>query len=284
MDAQNLKNNISERAKFLGFSLFGVSSAENVDEKNTDFFKNWLSNKMHDEMYFLERNPEKRLSPRLLFEGANSVLVFGANFFRETQEKRVALYAQSADYHGLLKSKLKELAEVLKAGGYTYKICVDTSPILEKYFAIKAGIGWLGKNTLLINKENGPWQFLGLILTDAKLPADKPQKSLCGSCAKCVEACPSGALAPYVLDARRCISNLTIERKTPLTEGEKEMCRDKLFGCDDCLRACPFGKNAPKPLMPELRETILLDANASEENIAQFIPSKRAGNLNLRLK
>lgn len=287
MESILVKNALLKRANELGFDALRIARPEKIEKFERDFFINWLNENKCDEMLYLKNNLEKRLYPSLLFPQVKSIVVVSAGFFRESNEKRIALYAQGADYHKVIKNKLLDLENILKEYGGVQKLCVDTVPIMEKYFAIKSGIGWRGKNSLVISEKNGPWQFLALILTSLELEEDSPVKNRCGKCVKCLQACPTCALnpnSPYSIDARICISNLTIERKTPLSESEKLLVKDKFFGCDECLRACPFGKTAPISNIEEFRTSIELPENINPEDAKDFIDSKRARNLSLRRK
>ena len=285
MDKDSIKQTLAERADELGFDSLRVARPDKVGEFESEFFLEWLRLGKCDQMEYLKRNVEKRLNPLALFEEVKSVIVLSAGFFRPSDERRVALFAQGADYHRVLKAKLLKLDEILKSFGGKQKLCVDTSPIMEKYYAVKSGIGWRGKNSLVITQKNGPWQFLSLILTSLELEPDAPAAERCGTCSKCIEACPSGALCkPYSVDARLCISNLTIERKTPLSDSEREIAKGKIFGCDECLRACPFGKGAPLAKMPEFRGKLEIPDGLPEGEIKNFIDSKRAQNSGRRPK
>lgn len=285
MDKDSIKQTLAERADELGFDSLRVARPDKVGEFESEFFLEWLRLGKCDQMEYLKRNVEKRLNPLALFEEVKSVIVLSAGFFRPSDERRVALFAQGADYHRVLKAKLLKLDEILKSFGGKQKLCVDTSPIMEKYYAVKSGMGWRGKNSLVITEKNGPWQFLALILTSLELEPDAPAAERCGTCSKCIDACPSGALCkPYSVDARLCISNLTIERKTPLSDSEREIAKDKIFGCDECLRACPFGKRAPLAKMPEFRDTLDIPEGLPDGEIKNLIDSKRAQNLDRRPK
>ncbi len=275
-NTDSLKSLLKAKASELGFDDLRIAKAEVVADLNSNALKVWLENSYNDEMRYLERNFDKRINPKILFPEAESVLVFSAGFYRKSKERRIALFAQGADYHDVLKDKLKILDEILKSKGFVQKICVDTAPILEKYFAAKAGLGWIGKNTLLITQKNGPFQFLGLILSSAKFEADSESKDHCGTCTKCLESCPTKALAPYLLNAKLCISNLTIERKNALTKEEEILCQDKIFGCDECLFACPFGAKASPAKIEEFKTTLELSENSTKEDALKFIASKRA--------
>lgn len=209
-------------------------------------------------MSYVARALGTKISARKFFADANSAIVLSANYYRPSSERRVALYAQGADYHEVIKRRLPPLCKILEDAGGVQKCSVDASPLWEKAFASRAGIGWIGRNTLIIRRDNGPWSFLCLILTSVKLPVDPPVDAGCGSCTKCVEACPTSALGDAGLDANKCISYLTIEKKGSLSDGEKRMVGDRIFGCDICLSVCPFGVGAPMAKIPEFQSVLKL--------------------------
>lgn len=279
MPNPDIKSALKKRALELGFDDMRVAAACPVDAFNKEFFLNWIVEGKCDQMAYLKNNLDKRFDPAKLLEGAESIIILSAGFFRQSPERRVAIFAQGADYHPVLKSKLFELAKVLEAYGGKQKLCVDTVPVMEKYYAVKSGLGWRGKNSLIITQKNGPWQFLSLIITTLKIECDEPVKNRCGTCTRCIDACPTHALkreSPYFLDARLCISNLTIERKTPLNCAEKKLVKDKIFGCDECLRACPYSRFAKQAKMPEFRETLCLNDTVDTNQVLALIDSKRA--------
>jgi len=223
-------------------------------------------------MNWLARDPQTRADPKKYDPPAKSILAAGISS-RQTApllgRGRIAAYAQGADYHDFLREKLETLArETITAWGGTHRICVDTSPLLEKPLAALAGLGWQGKNTLLIHREHGPWLLLGFLLTDLELPADPGDADHCGTCTRCLDACPTRAFPrPYVLDARRCLAYLTIEHPGPIPEEFRPLMGDRLFGCDECLEVCPWNRHAqnareikltPRP-RPDLREMLSWD-------------------------
>ncbi len=209
-------------------------------------------------MDWIARGAEKRCDPELVLPGARSVVALAMSYFqgrgkgrsqkdegRSGAVGRIARYALGDDYHDVILPKLRELEEFLGSLGGRQKIYVDTGPVLERDFAAEAGIGWHGKSTMLLNRGLGTWFFLGEILTTLELPPDPPQVARCGSCTRCIEACPTGAItAPHELDARRCISYLTIELKGRIPLEFRPLIGDRIFGCDDCLDACPWNRFA----------------------------------------
>src|SRR5213082_3090734 len=216
-------------------------------------FRNWLAEGEHGEMGYMERGEEKRGDPQKVLPDARSIVVFALNYFhgnpqagdRPAATGRIARYAWGDDYHDLFKTKLDKINEFLREFGGHQKCYVDTGPVLERDHAAQAGIGWHGKSTMLIDEKLGTWFFLAEILTTLELPADDPARDRCGTCERCINACPTGAItAPHKLDARRCISYLTIELKSSIPLELRPLIGDRIFGCDDCLEACPWNRFA----------------------------------------
>jgi len=201
-------------------------------------------------MDWMERGAEKRCDPQQVLPGACSIVVVALNYWQGEQPRvrgggRIARYAWGDDYHDLMLEKLERLAAFLADLGGKQKCYVDTGPLLERDHAAEAGIGWHGKSTMLLDSKLGTWFFLGEILTTLELPADAPQRARCGSCRRCITACPTGAITePHRLDARRCISYLTIELKGPIPVEMRPLIGDRIYGCDDCLEACPWNRFA----------------------------------------
>ena len=203
-------------------------------------------------MEWLGRGAEKRGDPQRVLEGARSVIVLAMNYWpgdslgpNEPGRGRIARYAWGKDYHEVLAPKLQALDRFLQLEGGKQRFYTDTGPVLERDFAAEAGIGWHGKSTMLLNRELGTWFFLAEVLTTLELPPDAPQAARCGSCTRCIAACPTGAITgAHHLDARRCISYLTIELKGTIPEELRPLIGDRIFGCDDCLEACPWNRFA----------------------------------------
>jgi epoxyqueuosine reductase len=206
-------------------------------------------------MDWMETTAERRANPAALWPEALSVVVLGVNYgpaedplaaLAARDRGAVSVYARGRDYHDVVKGRLKELAGFLAArADADVKVFVDTAPVMEKPLAAAAGLGWQGKHTVLVSREFGNWLFLGTIFTTAALPPDEPEADHCGSCRRCLDACPTDAFpAPYVLDARRCISYLTIEHKGPIAPELRPLMGNRIFGCDDCLAVCPWNKFA----------------------------------------
>jgi epoxyqueuosine reductase len=204
----------------------------------------------HGDMDWLAQHPERRADPRTLWPEAKSVVMLGMSYAPEGDPLAglnapdtgvISVYARSRDYHDVIKGKLKTVAGVLAAEGAAVKVFVDTAPVMEKPLAQAAGLGWQGKHTVLVSRAHGSWLFLGAIFTDADLEPDAPERDHCGSCRRCIAACPTDAFPePYVLDSRRCIAYLTIEHKGPIPREFRAPMGNRIFGCDDCLAVCPW--------------------------------------------
>jgi epoxyqueuosine reductase len=235
----------------LGFDDCRIASADAA--AHADDFREWLADGKHGGMAWLERTPERRCDPREVLPGCASLVCLAMNYYPGSSpfsEKhpggyRIARYAWNDDYHDLIESRLKELDLKLQSLGGIQKPYVDTGPVLERDFATDAGLGWNGKSTMQIHRQLGTWFFLAEVLTTLKLEPDEPFGDHCGKCNRCITACPTGAItAPHRLDARRCISYLTIEHKGAIPEEFREAIGDRIFGCDDCLDACPWNRFA----------------------------------------
>ncbi len=244
-----LKAALVERARALGFDDCRVARAETPAHARE--FRTWIEEGAAGDMAWLERGAEKRCDPQLVLAGARSVVVLTMNYWQgeagapRAGGGRIARYAWGDDYHDLIERKLQQLNQFLAGAGGRQRPYVDTGPILERDFAAEAGIGWHGKSTMLLNRSLGTWFFLAEILTTLELPPDPPQAAHCGSCTRCLEACPTGAItAPHRLDARRCISYLTIELKGSIPLELRPLLGDRIYGCDDCLDACPWNRFA----------------------------------------
>src|SRR5579862_327288 len=239
------KEALAVEAKALGFALCKVAKCE--APPHAAEFLQWLDRGRGGEMAWLGANKDRRVDPRQVLPGARSVIVLAMNYWQggEPTGPRIARYAWGNDYHDLIAARLAKLDALLKECGGTQKCCVDTGPVLERDFAARAGAGWHGKSTMLIHPELGAWFFLAEILTTLALEEDAPQPARCGSCTRCMTACPTAAiLAPHILDARRCISYLTIELKGSIPLEFRPLIGDRIYGCDDCLAACPWNRFA----------------------------------------
>jgi len=255
----SLSQDIKHKTIELGFDLAGVTDASPIDVRQAEIFAEWLKSGFAGQMDYMHRNLQKRLDPARLFENAQSVIVVGLNYTPPKHKPeppdaamstgRVAGYAQYEDYHSFIKERLYKLIDFIKSlagAGVKSKICVDSVPLAERALAVRAGLGFIGKNHMLINPELGCRIFLGEIITDLKLPAGRPIAGDCAGCRKCLDACPTGALRPDgQFDAGICINYLTIEYKGQIPPGLAEKISDRLFGCDECVAACPYQKQAP---------------------------------------
>jgi len=254
-----LSEDIKRKALEFGFDLVGITDACPIDAEQINLFKDWLAAECAGQMSYMHRNFEKRINPAELLKAAQSVICVGLNYKppkthldllnSSAPAGRVANYAQYEDYHSFIKRQLTKLAEFITSlvgTDFKYKICVDSAPVAERALAARAGLGFIGKNHMLINPVLGPQIFLGEIITTLKLPTDEPVKSHCPDCNKCVTACPTGALRPDgFLDANKCISYLTIEYKSRIPPDLAKMIGDRLLGCDECALSCPYQQNAP---------------------------------------
>ena len=249
-----LKSALTAQARAEGFDAVGVTSADTIPELR-ERLSAFLASGAHGDMDWLAATAERRASPQALWPEARSVIMLGLNYgpdedplavLLERSRAAISVYAKGDDYHELIKKKLKSIARwlVASAGG-DVKVFVDTAAVMEKPLAVRAGLGWQGKHTNVVSRQFGSWLFLGAIFTTLELPADTPGEDACGSCSACLDVCPTEAFpAPYKLDARRCISYLTIEHKGPIPRDLRERMGNRIFGCDDCLAVCPWNKFA----------------------------------------
>ena len=247
-----IKGELARRALAAGFDDCRIARAGSP--AHAEEFRAWLEQGAAGEMDWIARAAEKRCDPELVLPGARSVVVLAMSYWQGRSQKdegrsgargRIAQYALGDDYHDVMLGKMRELDGFLGSLGGRQKVYVDTGPVLERDFAAEAGIGWHGKSTMLLNRTLGTWFFLGEILTTLELPADPPQVARCGTCTRCIDACPTGAItAPHELDARRCISYLTIELKGSIPLEFRPLIGDRIYGCDDCLDACPWNRFA----------------------------------------
>jgi epoxyqueuosine reductase len=254
LSAADLKAALASEARALGFDCVGVTSPDAIAEA-AEHFRAFLDTGAHGEMDWLAANPERRADPRGLWPAVRSVIMLGVNYGPDENplailESRtsgaISVYAQGDDYHDLIKKRLKALARWLVAtSGGEVKVFVDTAAVMEKPLAQAAGLGWQGKHTNLVSREFGSWLFLGAIFTTLDLPRDAADTDHCGSCQACIDICPTSAFpAPYKLDARRCISYLTIESKGAIPHEFRKAIGNRIYGCDDCLAVCPWNKFA----------------------------------------
>ncbi len=253
-DPQEIKTALAEQAHTLGFDACGVTKADAIPQAQERLAR-FLADGMHGDMAWMETTAARRGSPQALWPEVRSAIMLGMNYgpdrdplavLRERTRGAISVYAQGDDYHELIKARLKALARWLTdhVGG-DVKVFVDTAAVMEKPLAASAGLGWQGKHTNLVSRQFGSWLFLGAIFSTLDLPADAPEQDACGSCRACLDACPTAAFPePYRLDARRCISYLTIEHKGPIPRELREAIGNRIYGCDDCLAVCPWNKFA----------------------------------------
>lgn len=258
MERAILTEKIKAEAFRLGFSACGIAPAGFTD-KDARYFEEWLSAGKHAGMKFMENYFEKRVDPRLLMEDTASVVSLALNYYPEKRlpdgRYQFAWYAYGKDYHEVMKSKLRLLLEyigsLIPVSG---KICCDTAPVLERYWAWRAGIGWIGKNTQLIIPHAGSCFFLGELLIDAALTYDVPQSSRCGSCTRCLDGCPTAALEePYRLDCNKCLSYLTIENRGEIPPQFARKMGNRVYGCDECQKVCPWNRFAVPTSVEEFK-------------------------------
>jgi epoxyqueuosine reductase len=300
----DLKRDLAEEAARLGFVTCGVAAAAS-DPERTARLEEWLGEGAHGTMEWMEARKDQRAAPQALWPEAKSVIALGMSYAPSTDplalaeapdRGRISVYAQGADYHDTVKKALKALARWLVGeaarrglGEVGVKVFVDTAPVMEKPLGQAAGLGWQGKHTNLVSREHGSWLFLGSIYTTLELPPDAPHEERCGNCTACQDICPTDAFpAPFRIDARRCISYLTIEHKGPIPEEFREAIGNRIYGCDDCLAVCPWNKFAasaaanraflPRTELaaPKLAELLALD-DAGFRKLFAGSPLKRIG-------
>ncbi len=295
----SLSQTVKRKAIELGFDAAGITDASPLQNEQVEFLRRWLKAGFAAQMSYMARSLEKRVNPAELLEGAKSVIVVALGYKPPVAQAgpqtapggRVAAYAQYEDYHVVMKQLLRKLADFIESRvekAPKFKLCVDSAPAAERALAARAGLGFIGKNCMLINPELGPQVFLGEIITDLHLAIDHPVQGSCGDCDKCIKACPTGALRDEgLIDANKCISYLTIEHKGDIAPELAQRIGDRLFGCDECALACPHQKQArpsrdailkfhPQRAFMDLRR--VMDMNSADFD-AEFADStiKRTG-------
>lgn len=255
MTKEELSIFIKSEARSLGFDICGIAKAEAVPTETACMYNSWIEQEMHGTMHYLQRNCDKRFDPTALVEGCKSVIVVAMNYTPQQQIEGIASYAIGKDYHKVIKDKLytllKSINNIQAVKGRAF---CDSAPILERFWAKKAGIGWIGRNHLLTIKGYGSYFFIGELLIDIELVYDTPyENNYCGKCNKCVEGCPTGALSSEGFDARKCLSYLTIEHREELPENIGEKMKNIFYGCDCCLKACPHNKFSIPNKTPEFQ-------------------------------
>ncbi|MCB0546873.1 MAG: tRNA epoxyqueuosine(34) reductase QueG [Phaeodactylibacter sp.] len=250
---------IKEEAKRLGFSFVGVSRAEHMDEEARRL-EGWLNKGMHGKMDYLARNFDKRTDPRKLVPGARSVISLMYNYYTDKEQggpdaPKISKYAYGKDYHFILKDKLKSLYLFIqeKIGQVEGRVFVDSAPVLERDWARRSGLGWMGKNTMLIHPRAGSYFFLAEVILGLDLEYDNPIKDYCGTCRRCIDACPTDAISPqgYILDGSKCISYFTIELKEAIPDEYQGQFENWMFGCDICQEVCPWNRFSQPHSEPE---------------------------------
>jgi epoxyqueuosine reductase len=295
--AADLKAALAREACALGFDGIGVTDPDAIAHAGRHF-REFLDAGSHGDMDWLAAQPERRTDPRVLWPGVRSIIMLGVNYgpnenpleiLKRRELGAISVYAQGDDYHDVIKKRLKALARWLAAtSGDEVKVFVDTAAVMEKPLAQAAGVGWQGKHTNLVSREFGSWLFLGAIFTASDLPRDQPDTDHCGSCRDCQDICPTAAFpAPYKLDARRCISYLTIENKGPIPHEFRKAIGNRIYGCDDCLAVCPWnkfaqtGREAKLAARAELRAPSLADLARVDDTAFRALfaksPVKRIG-------
>lgn len=294
---ESLKESLTREARALGFDCAGVTAPDAIADAGKHF-RDFLDAGSHGDMDWLAARPERRADPRGLWADVRSVIMLGVNYgpdqdplaiLEQRTRGAISVYAQGDDYHDLIKKRLKTLARWLVATeDCEVKVFVDTAAVMEKPLAQAAGLGWQGKHTNLVSREFGSWLFLGAIFTTLDLPRDGADIDHCGSCQACLDICPTSAFpAPYRLDARRCISYLTIENKGPIPREFRKALGNRIYGCDDCLAVCPWNKFAQagretklaardELRAPELADLARLD-DAAFRTLFTKSPVKRIG-------
>ena len=296
--ADILKESIKAKAAELGFVACGVTRANAAPEAGAQL-REWIAAGHHGEMGWIEDRAEQRASPHGLWPEAKSVIALAMSYAPATDplalasegsRGRISVYAQGSDYHKVVKKALKAMGRWLADGaGCQLKVFVDTAPVMEKPLSAAAGLGWQGKHTNLLSREHGNWLFLGVIYTTLELEPDEPTSDHCGSCTRCIVACPTGAIvAPHRIDARKCISYLTIEHSGPIPHEYRAAIGNRIYGCDDCLAVCPWNRFAEQAqaniafapraelAAPALGDLLALD-DASFREMFSGSPIKRIG-------
>jgi len=256
---ERYSNLIKSKALAFGFQSCGISKADFLEEE-APHLEQWLKNNFHGEMKYMENYFDKRLDPRLLVEGSKSVISLSYNYFPEeiqtNKDFKLAKYAYGEDYHDVIKDKLRLMIAELQEeiGEFSFRVFVDSAPVLEKAWAKKSGIGWVGKNSNLITKKNGSFYFLAEIICDLDLIQDYEVTDHCGSCTKCIDACPTQAIvSDKIIDGSKCISYATIELKDQIPDFFKDKMEDWMFGCDICQDVCPWNRFSAPTLEEKFR-------------------------------
>lgn len=297
-DKLRLAKALEKKAREEGFAAVGIAPGQ-LAQKTRERLKQWLANGCQGDMIWMESRADERSDPATLWPDVRSVIMLGMSYAPGSDpfalegiadHGRISVYAQGRDYHDVVKGALKRTARwLIEQAECEVKVFVDTAPVMEKPLAEAAGLGWQGKHTNIVSRDHGSWLFLGAIYTTLELPPSKPGRDRCGSCSACQDICPTGAFpAPYQLDARACISYLTIEHKGPIPHQYRKAIGNHIYGCDDCLAVCPWNKFAeagaankaflPRAELaaPALADLLALD-DASFRRVFSGSPIKRTG-------
>lgn len=299
MDALQLSEFIKTKAREVGFSACGISKAEALEPEG-ERLDVWLKNERNADMQFMKNHLEKRKDPRVLVEGAKTVISVLANYYPKEElsnsKYKLAKYAYGVDYHFVVKEKLKHIVSALEEeiGSFNYRVFADSAPVMDKAWAIRSGLGFMGKNTNLIKKKAGSFFFIGEIICDLEINTDPSElKTYCGNCTRCLDACPTGALeAPYTLNANKCVSYLTIENRGEIPQQFKENLGLRMYGCDTCQDVCPHNRFSLATTIEEFHPSEELKAMTDDDwnelsrskfkSLFKYSAVKRAGYKGLR--
>lgn len=261
LNLNSISQQIKEYAIAIGFDACGICKAENIDEIESNNYQDWIDKGYHADMHYLARNIDKRYAPTLLVDNAKSIISVALNYYPHEKQPQTspqfAYYAYGKDYHDVVKAKLQQLLDYIKTIITTNgRVFCDTAPVLERYWAAKSGVGFIGKNTLLIIPKRGSYFFLGEIILDTPLSYDTPLKLSCGKCTRCINTCPTGAIEkPHLLNSKKCISYQTIENKGEINEQILPLLNNRMYGCDICQQVCPWNRYARPHSTIELNPT-----------------------------
>ena len=283
-DAHELSSMIKEISSDLGFELCGISESKLLSSHEIRL-RDWIAKGQHADMEYMARNLDKRLDPSLLVDGARSVITVAINYYQEkstlNDSPDFSIYAYGEDYHKIVKDKLYTLMEEIKKhrSDVVGRVFVDSAPVLERAWAVESGLGWIGKNSMLINRKSGSFIFLGTIITNLDLEYDKPESDdYCGSCSLCIDSCPTRAITEYrSINSERCLSYLTIEKRGGFEEGDPIKLHNTVFGCDICQDVCPWNRKLRETqeegftISPEIAEKSTEDWKRITEDEFNFI-------------
>lgn len=263
-----LSDKIKAEASDLGFCACGIAKAEAVDTIHSQHMEMWTARGFHAAMEYMSANKDKRHDPTLLVEGAKSIICVALNYAPaqtiRSDRPQIAYYAYGKDYHDIMKQKLRLLAERCQLAGY--RAFCDTAPVMERYWAWRAGLGWIGRNHMLTIPNHGNMTVIGVIITDMEMEYDQPQPDRCGECRRCIELCPTGALrSDGFMDANLCLSYQTIENRGPLSKHAAQHLGNNIFGCNECIKACPWSKKCKPTSEPHFAPSNrLMDMTAAD--------------------